>query len=180
MLAITCAAGTIIWGFVVSLVADRFGPDVGARFLERGTVIPSMNNAALSAQSLSLWLRDSATARWLRAYRIFVIPLDFIYLLLLGGFLATGALSCADVIASPRALEPCLRALVIALPILYIVADAVEDLLIVVVLGKSNLVSEGLFSAMRVATKAKLIFVSLALVETLALGAWATFGADYG
>lgn len=175
MLAITCAAGAIICGFLVSGVADRFGPDVGARFLERGGVIPSMNNTALSAQSLSLWIRDNTTAQWSRPYRNCVIPLDVVYLLLLGGFLAAGALSCAEVIASPRALEPWQRIVVVALPVLYMAADFIEDILIFVLLGGSNLVNESAFSAMRVATKAKLILVSASLLEVLFLGIWAIF-----
>src|SRR5438874_1676219 len=66
---------TIIWGFWVSSIADRFGLDVGARFIER-------DNAELSAHSLSLWLRDNATARWARPYRNYVMPLDSVYMLL--------------------------------------------------------------------------------------------------
>jgi hypothetical protein len=178
MLAITCAAATIIWGFWVSSIANRFGPDVGARFLERGAVIPSMNNADLSARSLSLWLRDNATARWARPYRNYVMPLDAVYMLLLGGFLGVGSLSCADAIFWPTILTLWQRLLVITLPVLYVVSDAIEDVLIFILLQKSNLVSPSTFAVMRQATQAKKFFVSAALVQTLVLGIWATLFAE--
>jgi len=162
---------TIIWGFWVSSIADRFGLDVGARFIER-------DNAELSAHSLSLWLRDNATARWARPYRNYVRPLDSVYMLLLGGFLGVGSLSCAEAILWPSTLTLWQRLLVIALPVLYVVSDAIEDVLIFVQLQKSNLVNQSTFAVMRKATQAKKIFVSAALVETLVLGIWATFFAE--
>lgn len=174
MIAITCAAGAIAWSYLIAGVAGRLGQDVSSRFLEHGNVIPSLNNTALTAQSLSLWLRDSSTAQYARAYRFFVIPLDLVYLALLGGFLATGSLWCAEALAWPKALESWQWYLIPIPALLYVVADTVEDALIFVVLASSTTVSSGLFSAMRFATAAKLIFVSVAIFETLALGLLAT------
>ncbi|MBB4368314.1 hypothetical protein GGD63_001093 [Bradyrhizobium sp. cir1] len=174
MIAITCAAGVIVWSYLVAGVAGRLGQDVSSRFLEHGSVIPSLNNSALTAQSLSLWLRDSSTAQYARPYRLFVIPLDLVYLALLGGFLATGALWCAEALAWPDALKLWQWYLVLAPAVLYVVADTLEDVLIFVLLRSSTTVSSGLFSIMRFATAAKLVFVSVALFETLALGVAST------
>lgn len=168
MLAITLGAACIFWSFLMAAVASRFGADVSARFLERGAAIPS-NGVVLTHEALGRWKTAPATAKWARPYAYCVIPLDVVFLVLMGGFTLFGSWSLAEAIAWPQGLTPVYRWLIAVFPALYVLADAMEDALVVQALI-SRTVNENAFGLMRATTAAKMVTATVALLQTCALG----------
>jgi hypothetical protein len=171
MLSITLGAVTIILSFIISFVAGRCGFDVSSRFLERGNVIPSRQEA-LTEKSLSAWLKDPPTSQYARPHAFWIIPLDFAFMLSLAVFMATGSLSFAEAIAWPQSLKLWQWLLPLIGPAVYLLSDAAEDILIVRILLHSNQVDSGVFAAKRVATAIKVLSATIALLQTLGLGLW--------
>jgi hypothetical protein len=101
---ILLAATAIAIPFIISFVAPvkSVGAAVSARFLERPGGIPrepSGDPLPINKQTLYAWVTASDTATYARAYVWRVIPIDFIYILAFGGFLALGAYTLASGLA---------------------------------------------------------------------------------
>jgi hypothetical protein len=186
--AIWLGSLTIAASFLISLVAGRCGYDVSARFLERGNVIPSRQlssantslpqdsgprlDVRLTKESLSAWLVDATTSQYVRPYVFWVIPLDFVFMGLLGAFMVTGSLTFAEAIAWPRPLSQWQGPALLIAPIVYVVSDAVEDIQIIRILLGSNQVDGSSFATMRWWTGCKTLFATIALTQTIGLGFW--------
>ncbi|MGC2779942.1 MAG: hypothetical protein WA418_30310 [Bradyrhizobium sp.] len=173
MYAITLAAAAIIWPFIVALFANKYGADVGARFLERGGNIPSTGQP-LDHASLEVWLRLPANGLFLRPYAYLIMPLDLIYACFVGGFLVCGALWLSAALTWPEPLSYFRSVLVCVLPAIYILSDVVEDMLIMRILPRQD-VSEVAFAVMRTATKIKVASFGAAVLQIVALGIYAVF-----
>jgi hypothetical protein len=115
-IALFLAVITVGLWFTIGSVAKQYGPDVSARFLERGDY---------STRQLSDFIAGSPTNA--RGYAIPVLfPWDLLFMASLGGFLAFAS------VASAHSIEP-LKAVawLFAIgPVLYIAADLIEDLLL--------------------------------------------------
>src|SRR5581483_217578 len=85
-IAILCAAVAILLSFTTGKVAVGHGPDVAARFLERGK--------PYDAETLSRWIQSNKG--FARAYAVPVLfPLDFAMMVFLAAFLWLGSRACA-------------------------------------------------------------------------------------
>lgn len=169
MRAITLAAAAIIWPFVVAMISSKYGADVSARFLERPGHIPSTGKA-LTRRSLEEWLRSPKNGPWRRPYAYLIMPLDVVYIFLVGGFFVSGSLWLVSALTWPQPAEwwPfCI--LVCILPAAYVVSDLVEDALIAHILPRQD-VSDRTFNAMRLATTIKIWSFGAAAVQTFVLG----------
>ena len=187
MLAILLGTATIMWSFVISYVADRCGVDVSARFLERGDFIPSRKvaaeaaaagspyagpppDASITEASLSNWIIDPVTAPHARQYAYEVIPFDFVFMALLGAFTAVGSSTFLETVVYPNSLELWHWLLLLAAPIVYVVSDATEDVLIIRLLRNSGLVNSGMYAWKCKATSIKAGAATVALLQTAGLG----------
>jgi hypothetical protein len=183
-LAIWFGALTIALSFIISAVASKCGVDVDARFLERRTVIPSMQVAdgpevRLTAASLSTWLTNQETAAHAREYVFWVLPFDFIFMFLFGAFMALGSLHFAEAIALPGSLDIWLWLLPWLLPVAYVVCDAMEDVSIIrILVFGTNKVDSKAFDNMRWWTRYKLRCATLALTQIIGLGIWAWYNSQ--
>ena len=173
MYAITLAAAAIIWPFIVNCVADKYGTDVSARFLERLGHIPSTGKA-LTRENLEEWLRSPANGQFRRPYAYFIMPLDFVYICLVGGFFVWGSLWLAAALTWPRPATWPFCVLVCILPVVYVVSDLVEDALIARIVPRQD-VTNTEFKVMRWATKIKMVCFGAAAVQTFVLGVCAVF-----
>jgi hypothetical protein len=173
MYAITFAAAAVVWPFIVAFFANKFGPDVSARFLERPGRIPS-NGKELSRESLEEWLRSPTTAKFRRPYAFVIMGLDLVYVVFVGGFMLTGSLWLAGALTWPEPVKllPCV--LLYVLPTLYMLSDAVEDALIATILQYQD-VSNSAFAALRTATGIKIVAFGTAALQVLVLGLCAIF-----
>jgi hypothetical protein len=168
MYAITFAAAAIVWSFIVTLFASKFGPDVSARFLERSGKIPS-NGKELTRESLEEWLRSPTTGKFRRPYAFLIMGLDLVYVILAGGFMLTGSPWLAEALKWPEQVEWLPYLMVFVLPALYMLSDIVEDVLIMIILRHQD-VSISSFAALRTATGMKIVAFGVAVLQVLVLG----------
>src|SRR5262245_38180570 len=107
-LVIVLATLAIALPFVISSTALPFGNAVSMRFLERPThkgvpefTIPleTETGKALDKASLSVWAAERK--EFASGYATRVIPLDMLYLFVLGSFLAIASAKLADMSAWP-------------------------------------------------------------------------------
>jgi hypothetical protein len=127
--------------FIISGAAIQFGNAVSDRFLERPTndgkpkyTIPRETppGEVLDAASLTQWIKENS--RFATGYATQVIPLDFLYLFCLGGFLAIASTILVDLIRWPVALASIPVWIWCLLPVVYVVSDFAEDTIIFIVL----------------------------------------------
>lgn len=144
---ILLATTAIALPFVISFVAPvkTAGSAVADRFLERSflqtpTIPPDPKSKPLpvTADSLHAWVTSPDTARYARAYAWRVMPLDFIYLVVLGTFLALAATTLASALAWP----PALRWMLLIFPLAYMLADVAEDCLIITLMTRPASISQ--------------------------------------
>jgi hypothetical protein len=98
---ILLAASAIAIPFVISFVApaSSVGAAVSAKFLERPGGIPPEPDKApttINKDTLQTWVMSARTAPHTRTYASRVIPIDLLYIVAFGGFLAIGAYSLAS------------------------------------------------------------------------------------
>ncbi|MCJ9700401.1 MULTISPECIES: hypothetical protein [unclassified Bradyrhizobium] len=174
MRAITLAAAAIIWPFIVAMFSSKLGADVSARFLERPGHIPSTGNA-LTRKSLEKWLRSPDNGPFRKPYAYLIMPLDVVYISLVGGFFILGSIWLVSALIWPQPVEwwpYCIG--VCILPAVYIFSDLVEDALIAYVMSRQD-VSDRTFNLMRLATTIKIWSFGAAAAQTLVLGICAIF-----
>jgi hypothetical protein len=126
--------------FIISQAAMPYGIAVSLRFLVRPTnavkpkyTIPeeSDNAVTLTKDSLTTWTQTKG-GQLARGYATRVIPLDLIYLLLLGAFLGFASTTLAGIIQWPASLSNLPISGFWLLPAFYILFDFAEDLVILV------------------------------------------------
>lgn len=162
--------------FLISFLAPAsvVGVAVSERFLERSKTIPPQPATApllINAANLRAWVTGTQTAGYPRAYAWRVMPLDFIYLLILGGFLALGARTLAATVTWPPTLAKWLPLEVwLIFPVLYTVADFLEDCMIIVLMTQPAKISNATVRALTVLRNAKIVSNALAITQILALG----------
>jgi hypothetical protein len=177
---ILLATAAIAIPFVVAIVApdNTVGAAVSSRFLERsltppGATIPpepTEKPLPVTAASLHAWVTAKETAGYARAYAWRVMPLDLLYLAVLGGFLALGASTLASTISWPPALARLPVWTWLILPATYVLADIIEDCLIVLLMtlpASINNFTVWLLAALR---NIKIGANAFAMVQIFALG----------
>jgi hypothetical protein len=148
ILVVLSAATAFALSFAIADRAVRFGLAVSARFLERGNAIPPLN-VELTASNLEEWCADPRNSAAIGGYVRVVLPMDVLFLLSFGTFLASGATALASGLMLPWWSFW-------IVPGLYMVADLAEDALIAkIILARDQ---RWTFRAMRSATKLKLLF----------------------
>jgi hypothetical protein len=161
--------------FLIAFVAPAslVGAAVSARFLERSASIPPEPQTApvaVNESSLRAWVTSADTAAFARAYARRVMPLDFLYLLALGGFLAMGAYALAGNVDWPPALASLPRWTWLILPLFYTLADFAEDCLIVLLMTSPSRITKSSVDALSFLRKLKIASSALSILQILALG----------
>jgi hypothetical protein len=169
--------------FIISQAAMPFGIAVSLRFLERPTsseapkyTIPAQGDKAsvesdkpveLTSESLTKWtqLKDGKLAQ---GYANSVIPLDLLYLLLLGAFLGVASTTLVGLIQWPAILPRFPVSAFWLLPALYILFDCAEDITIIVLLKSPTTIKEMLWVLTAFRT-AKLLAVFVGFVQVFLL-----------
>jgi hypothetical protein len=161
--------------FIISQVAMPYGGAVSLRFLERPTnsvkpkyTIPaeSDNLATLTKESLTGWTQTKSGLA--QGYATRVIPLDLLYLLLLGAFLGFASTTLAGLIQWPGKLSNLPISGFWLLPALYILFDFAEDLVILVLLNWPSAIDR-MFRVLTVCRTAKLAAVFAGFVQVFLL-----------
>jgi hypothetical protein len=175
-LIICLAALAIAMPFIISQAAMPYGVAVSLRFLERPTntgdlryTIPteSVELVGLTGDSLTNWVRMKE-GRLAQGYARRVIPLDLVYLLILGAFLGCASTTLARLIQWPVSLSGIPFSAFWLLPALYMIFDLFEDTSILVLLESPATIGT-MFWTLTAFRAAKLaaVFVGIAQVFVL-------------
>ena len=129
--------------FIISQVAMPYGVAVSLRFLERPTNSEDHKYTIPAESDKAVDLTEDALMNWTQVkggslahgYATRVIPLDLLYLLLLGGFLGVASATLAGMIQWPANLSRLPISAFWLLPALYIFFDFAEDISILVLLN---------------------------------------------
>jgi hypothetical protein len=151
-------AGTVVMFLVARLVAPRYGDEVGARFVEKGT--------SYTAGELAGWIeKHEASAR---GYAVPVLfPLDLLFMAFLAALLAVASVAAADAV-------PWLRpwaAWFAAVPALYLATDLAEGAVLGTALVSPAVLNGRSVAALQVITTIKIWSVLAAIGQTAVLGA---------
>lgn len=172
---ILLATAAIAIPFIISILAPRsaVGTAVSDRFLERSKTIPpepKTEPIPINAGNLHTWVTSKDTAGYASAYAWRVMPLDFFYLVVLGGFLALGAYTLAATIAWPPALAGWPLWVWLIFPAVYFFTDLVEDSLIIVLMTWPSSISDFTVGALTGLRNTKIASNALAITQIFALG----------
>jgi hypothetical protein len=172
---IILAAGAITIPFFISSVAAKAGAAVSERFLERPggkiTIEPSNSQVDVDETSLRAWVMSEKTKDYAHIYAWRVIPLDFAYLIALGGFLAVAAHTLAlSEIAAGSLLGKVPAMLWLVFPAVYVVTDLLEDILIMTLLTKPASISGRTLELLAALRSAKIAGVAISLLQIFILG----------
>jgi hypothetical protein len=159
-LAILLAAATIGLVFIIRPVAQLNAPVEGARYFESQTTYKSSQLRAFVKQ------RPKQAAGYV--YPV-LFPLDLLFMICLGGFIATAALA---LVGSPGLPQGWVWLLMI-LPAAYVAADLAEDILLARFLTSTSTITDALVAFMQQLTSAKIVLVGLGLAQTALLALWA-------
>lgn len=177
---ILLATAAIALPFVVSGVAQGHRA-VAERFLERAflttpSIPPDVHEARnaneppneVDASNLLAWVNHHPVAAHTYAWR--VMPLDFLYLAVLGAFLALAANFLASGLASSSALAKLPAWTWFVLPAIYVLADFVEDCLIVIMMSQPTTISDRMINLLTAFRNLKIGATVLAIIQIFALG----------
>jgi hypothetical protein len=176
---ILLATTAIALPFMISFVAPvkTAGSAVAERFLERSFLQtptippdPKPDPLQVTANNLHAWVTSPDTAGYARAYAWRVMPLDFIYLAVLGTFLALAATTLASSIAWPPLLAKLPWWTWLVFPLAYVVADILEDCLIITLMTRPTSISRFTVDMLAVLRNAKIGTNMIAIVQIFALG----------
>jgi hypothetical protein len=176
---ILLATAAIAIPFIISSVASvkSTGTAVADRFLERSFLQtptippdPKTRPPPATADNLHAWVTSPETAGYARAYAWRVMPLDFIYLAVLGTFLALAAATLASTIAWPPALPTLPGWIWLVFPLAYMLADLAEDGLIVTLMARPASISQFTVDMLAVLRNVKIGANALAIIQIFALG----------
>jgi hypothetical protein len=175
-LIILFATLAIALPFIISSAALPFGNAVSQRFLERPTniglpryTIPTGTAAGrgLDPDSLAAWIQ--AQGKDAQGYAWRVIPLDVIFLLVLGLFLGMASTTLAGLTQWPLMFTAIPVLIVWLLPALYIVCDLAEDTLIFTMLNWPSTIQSIAFTTMSLVRPVKIYAVSFGIVQVFLL-----------
>jgi hypothetical protein len=174
-LIILLGTAAIAVPFIISFLAPArvVGTAVSDRFLERSETIPAQPKTTplpINESNLRAWVTSKDTAGYARAYAWRVMPLDFVYLVVLGGFLALGAYTLASIVAWPPALAKLPLWVWLIFPAVYTVADFVEDSLIIVLMTQPARISNFTVDMLTFLRNAKIGSNTVAITQIFALG----------
>lgn len=154
----------MIWTFIVLAIlaalihfsiptfSKRYGAAVKARFVERANTIPGQANGRLDQESLKEWI--SSNTRSARGYAFPVLfPLDFLFLLALGGALACGSAFFA---AHAMFVSAWAQLIWFILPLIYVATDLIEDTLLIWVFNDAKRLTPGVFATLAFMTALKI------------------------
>ena len=162
--------------FIISGAAIPFGNAVSDRFLERPThdgkpkyTIPRETppGEALDATSLTQWIKENINLA--TGYATRVIPLDFLYLFVLGGFLAIASTILVDLTRWPLALASIPVWIWCSLPVVYVVSDFAEDTIIFIILRWPSGVQGITVDILTCLRAAKILSLALSIGQVLLL-----------
>lgn len=161
-LAILLGVLTIALTFIVGGVASTHGPNVLARFLERDT--------RYTPEELRHWVSENVANA--RAYAFPVLfPLDVLFLVCFGGFLASGSRSLGSEIGISGGVHRWL----LAAPVVYVAADLLEDAALAWMLTSAARITPATVQATKVLTTVKLATSSIGIVQLTVLAAIAVW-----
>jgi hypothetical protein len=162
--------------FIISGAAIPFGNAVSDRFLERPTqdgkpkyTIPRETppGEALDAGSLTQWINENS--HFATGYATRVIPLDFLYLFFLGGFLAVASTILVDLIRWPIALASIPVWIWCLLPVVYVICDFAEDTIIFIILRSPSGIQGLTMDILACLRAAKILSLALSIGQVLLL-----------
>ncbi|MBR0689851.1 hypothetical protein JQ594_28335 [Bradyrhizobium manausense] len=149
-------------------VAPDYGPDVGARFLERLNYIPSQQPRLLSYSTFASWLDDPAKDAARNGYAFPVLfPYDLLFLICLGALLGFASVYFVSFLSFLSGVPDWVWW---ALPAAYIVADLAEDCYAAALLKSALALTDHSFALMRRLTTLKLATVNVAIGQVAFLG----------
>lgn len=175
-LIILFATLAIALPFVIAKGALPFGTAVSQRFLERETndgdprfTIPpeAKTGDKLGTSTLAIWVH--ANADLAGGYARHLIPLDIVYLVCLGLFLAMASVTLRDLTEGPSFLSHIPIWVCWLLPCVYIACDLSEDLLIVLLLTWPATIEGVAFQALSLVRNVKIASGGLAFIQVLLL-----------
>jgi hypothetical protein len=172
---ILLAAAAIAVPFIISLLApaSAVGTAVSDRFLERSNTIPPEQKTKaipINEANLRAWVTSEDTAKYASAYAWRVMPFDFVYLAVLGGFLALGAYTLASEVAWPPMLAKLPLWIWLIFPAAYIITDFLEDSLIILMMTQPSSISDLTVQALTFLRGTKIFSNALAITQIFALG----------
>jgi hypothetical protein len=177
-LAILLGVVTIALHFWINGQAEKYGPDVGKRWLEVGDNYDDKRlkdwATGHGPARCGVDCKPRETAADAKQYAWPVLfPYDLVFMFSLGGFLACGSVTCAQSIALLRKL-----AWVFAiLPTAYVAADLLEDSLLARLLLNPDNITQGTVAWVQKVTAVKLVTVLGAMGQTAALALASLFPA---
>jgi hypothetical protein len=169
------AAAAIAVPFIISFIAPAsvVGVAVSDRFLERGRTIspePGSKPKPINEDNLRAWVTSADTTGYASAYAWRVMPLDLIYLAVLGGFLALGAYTLASGVAWPPLSAKLPLWVWLIFPVAYMIPDLIEDSLIFLMMTRPSSISELTVQALTVLRDTKIFSNAMAITQIFALG----------
>jgi hypothetical protein len=172
---ILLAAAAIAVPFILSYLAPAavVGAAVSDRFLERAETIPPEPGSPpkpINEDNLRAWVTSRDTKGYASAYAWRVMPLDLIYLVVLGGFLALGAYTLAAGIAWPPLLAKLPLGIWLIFPVVYMITDLIEDSLIFLMMTRPSSISELTVQELTVLRNTKIFSNAMAITQIFALG----------
>ena len=162
--------------FIISGAALPFGNAVSDRFLERPThdgepryTVPIETGVGkkLDAASLAEWFKGHGD--FADGYATRIIPLDILYLFSLGAFLAIASAMLADAVRWPIALSGFPAWVWWLLPVVYIIYDFAEDILVFTMLRWPSTIQERALDALTYLRAIKTGTVTLSMAQVLLL-----------
>lgn len=171
---ILLAAATIAIPFTIGFFAPNSGAAVSERFLERPVGIPgepSASPAPLNAETLRAWTTSEKTKGYAHVYAWRVIPIDLVYLFAFGGFLAFAAYTLASTEIAPGSVLSNVPVMLwLVFPALYVIADLLEDILIMRLLSNPETIVPELVNILWGLRWTKIVASGLSLLQIFILG----------
>ena len=168
LIFLACAAVTILLQFTIPHFSSPYGAAVKARFVERSKTIPEgeVGDVPLNEQSLRQWILSFPESA--KGYASPVLfPLDILFLFALGLALATGSVFFARHAVLVSEVWPVIWWII---PMVYLVSDLVEDVLLIGVLKNPQRLTAQSFSRLALATDIKIKSVTAGFCQLVALG----------
>jgi hypothetical protein len=167
LIFLVCAAVTILLQFTIPHFSSPYGAAVKARFIERPKTIPEgeTGDVPLNEENLRQWILSYPESA--KGYASPVLfPLDILFLFALGIALATGSVFFARHAVLVSDIWPVIWWII---PIVYLVSDFVEDVLLIGILKDSQRLTAQSFSSLALATDIKIKSVIAGLCQLAAL-----------
>ena len=167
LIFLVCAAVTILLQFTIPHFSSPYGAAVKARFVERSKTIPEgeSGDVPLNEENLRQWI--SSYPESAKGYASPVLfPLDILFLFALGIALATGSVFFARNAVLVSDVWPVIWWII---PTVYLVADFVEDVILIGVMKNPQRLTARSFSSLALATDIKIRSVIAGFCQLAAL-----------